>query len=476
MHFPLAPSHDSKIRDQRARRLAHARRDSARLRDAVQRDPASGREKGVALVLAITAIAILAVVLADMHEASTAAFMVATTERDQLRAEYMARSGINLTRLLVAQEPAIRVAVAPMYQMLTGRPPPMIPVWGFADGILRPFCDYDRNAEEGSGGLNFGIAEGLGDTGGTCEIVSFGENSRININQPLSFSGNRAQTVVAMQTFGLIGGYLSPSPYDPLFEAADPDGNFTSRLDLVSALIDWWDLDTDRASFDPGAGTVTAGGAEDDTYQTLDDPYRARNAPFDSIEELRLVRGVGDDFWATFVEPDPDDPRSRTVTIYGSGAVNPNEAPPEVLRARVCSIIGLQGFCQDPNQAIAFNTLLSTIRSIAPIPWFTHPRQFVEFLEGAGGERDLYPMLRGFLGADNPILFTPVTLTPEQRNELDGVLVTAARIITIQATGRAGRATVRIRTVMNFHDRWTPPPPNAGTMPGLGIFYYYRID
>jgi hypothetical protein len=29
---------------------------------------------------------------------------------------------------------------------------------------------------------------------------------------------------------------------------------------------------------------------------------------------------------------------------------------------------------------------------------------------------------------------------------------------------------------MNFHDRWTPPPPNTGTMPGLGIYYYYRID
>jgi hypothetical protein len=30
--------------------------------------------------------------------------------------------------------------------------------------------------------------------------------------------------------------------------------------------------------------------------------------------------------------------------------------------------------------------------------------------------------------------------------------------------------------VMNFHERWTPPPPNAGTMPGLGIFYYYRVE
>ena len=59
---------------------------------------------------------------------------------------------------------------------------------------------------------------------------------------------------------------------------------------------------------------------------------------------------------------------------------------------------------------------------------------------------------------------------------VDGAFVTAARILTIQGEGRVGRARVRIRTVANFHDRWTPPPPNSGSMPALGIFHYYRID
>jgi len=76
-------------------------------------------------------------------------------------------------------------------------------------------------------------------------------------------------------------------------------------------------------------------------------------------------------------------------------------------------------------------------------------------------------MLITFLGQGNPLLFTPVTVSPARMQQLDGVLVTAARILTIQATGHSGRTTVRIRTVMNFHDRWTPPPPNTGTMPGL---------
>jgi general secretion pathway protein K len=437
----------------------------------------STRERGLALVVAMTAIAILAVMLADMHENTTASYVVATTQRDQLRAEAIAKSGLQLTRLLVALEPAIRSIVAPMYQAVFGRPPPMLPVWTYADGILRPFCNYEEARALGETvGVDFAQADGLGDTGGTCEIIALAENSKLNVSDPLNFDGDRARTSVAMQMFALMGGYQSPSPFDPLFEQRDADGLFTSRLDIVSALIDWWDYDTERTTFDPGAGTVASSGAEDDVYRLFDDPYRPRNAPFDSLEELRLVRGIGDDFWATFVEPDPDDPRTRAITIYGSGAVNPNEAPPEVLIARVCSILVDQPLCTDPTEASKFIQILRTLRMVAPIPFFTRGADFINFLEGRGGERDLYPMLQGFLGAGHPLLFRPVAISPQQRNMLDQVLVTAARILTIQVTGRAGRATVRIRSVVNFHERWTPPPPNAGTMPGLGVFHYYRIE
>jgi general secretion pathway protein K len=466
-NFTLSGSDDSRARFRRKKRL----------RTGATPAESSPRERGIALIIAMTAIAILAVMLADMHESTTTAYVVATTERDQLRAEYSARSGINLTRLLISQEPAIRALVAPLYQMMIGRAPPMIPVWQYADSILRPFCDYEAAQElSGTSGLDLSAADGLGDTGATCSIVAVAENSKINVNDPLNFDGDRARSVVAMQTFALIGGYQSPSPYDPLFQSRDADDQFTSRLDIVSALIDWWDPDTERTNFDPGAGTVTSSGAEDDVYSSFDDPYRSRNAPMDSIEEIRMIRGVGDDFWSTFVEPDPDDPRERVLTIYGSGAVNPNEATPEVLLARVCSILVDQPLCTDPIEAAKFIQILRTMRSIAPIPFFSTGSDFVTFLQGQGGPQDLYPMIASFLGADSPLLFRPVVITPDRVNQLDQVLVTAARILTLQSTGHAGRTTVRIRTVMNFHDRWTPPPPNTGTMPGLGIFYYYRVD
>lgn len=449
--------------------------------------PKHERRQGIALVLAITAIAILSVVLADMHESTSTSLAIAATQRDQLRAEYMARSGVNLTRLLVAREPDIRRVAAPLYQALMGRPPPMLPVWNIANDLLKPFCDYDGSRNL-SIGIDFGSSEGLGDTKASCEIISFAENSKINVNQPLNFSGDRARRSIAMQLFAMMGGYQEQSPYDPIFQNRDRDGQFTNRIDAVGALIDWWDYDADRTVFDPGRAEVSTSGTEDDIYRRLADPFSPKNAPFDSLEELRLVRGVGDDFWATFVEPRPGDPQARIVTIYGSGSVNPNEAPPEVLLARLCSYIEQEAICRDPTEAAKFIQLLNTARAMIPVPFFTRVHDFLNFVEGRGGPRDIYPMLQAFLGPDNPLLFTPAAIPNQFRTEIDNSFVTAARILTVQVTGRSGcrreedghclgyRGVVEIETVLNFHERWTPPPPNAGGMPALGIFHYYRVE
>ena len=449
------------------------------------------RQRGIALVMAVTAVAILTVVLADMHESTSTAHAIAMVNRDRLKAEYMAKSGLNLTRLLVAREPQIRQVVTPFYQALVGRPPPQLPVWTMANTLLSPFCDYERTKAMDTG-IDFGAADGLGNTGARCEIVSFAENSKINVNAPLNFTGDTARRSISMQLFAMMGGYQSPSPYDPLFQSLDRDGQLTSRLDVASSLIDWWDQDANRTVFDPGRSTVETGGSEEDLYRRLDDAYEPKNAPFDSLEEIRLVRGVGDDFYATFVEPEPNNPSARIVTIYGSGAVNPNEAPPEVILARLCSYIESQPLCTNPVQAASFVQLLNTVRALAPVPFFTRVNDFLTFVEGGGGPRDLYPMLQGFLGADNPLLFTPVTLPSDKRTEIENSFVTAARILTVDVTGYAGcryiddeepgfcaggyRGRVRLNTVMNFHELWTPPPPNAGGMPGLGVFAYYRSE
>lgn len=65
------------------------------------------------------------------------------------------------------------------------------------------------------------------------------------------------------------------------------------------------------------------GPAESPYYQSLQHPYRCKNARFDTVEELQMVRGVTPDVFARL---------RKFVTIAG-GVVNINTAPREVLMA-----------------------------------------------------------------------------------------------------------------------------------------------
>lgn len=438
----------------------------------------SRREQGVALILVLGVIAVITVFVTELMGNTSTAFQVATGERDRLQAEYLARSGLNLTRLLIAKEPEIRRVIAPMYSIMLGHGPPQLNVWNFADALLMPFANpAGAEGAAASTGIAFSEIQGIKDVGGTFEVISIPENSMINLSKPLFWQGDEARVSLAMQLFALTGGYQNQSPYDSLFNGMDPDGQLTGRLDIVSAVIDWWDEDEQRTTFDPGAAKVNSSGREDDIYSRFPEPYRVKNAPYDSLDELRLVRGFTDDFWATFVEPDPEDPRTRQVTVYGSGAVNPNESRAEVLWSRICSFVSNQPLCSDPMQRLAFVQLFSTARAILPIGMFEKPADFLNFIEGKGNQRDLYPMLISMLGKDNPLLmWTPVVIPADKRGLMNGAFVTSARIFTIQASGRVNKASVRLNTVVNFDENWTPPPLTTGKMSGLGIFHRYRLD
>ena len=52
--------------------------------------------------------------------------------------------------------------------------------------------------------------------------------------------------------------------------------------ELAASIIDWRDGDDD----------VSPGGAESEYYLLLDDPYYCKNAPFESVEEILLVKGA----------------------------------------------------------------------------------------------------------------------------------------------------------------------------------------
>lgn len=120
---------------------------------------------------------------------------------------------------------------------------------------------------------------------------------------------------------------LNTAPAEVLARLLEHVGGLTEReaLDAGAAIEDWRDADdTQRAS-----------GAEDFYYGSLSSAYDCKDAPFEHVEELLLVRGISPEVYRR-LEP--------YVTVHGSGYVNLNTASAEVLRALGMSDEGVSGF------------------------------------------------------------------------------------------------------------------------------------
>src|SRR5690349_21739902 len=81
------------------------------------------RRRGVALILVLSSLTILTVMLSEIQDESASELGAALTSRDQVVAEYAAKSAINLSRLLIAAEPTIRKTLAPLFLMMKSAPP-----------------------------------------------------------------------------------------------------------------------------------------------------------------------------------------------------------------------------------------------------------------------------------------------------------------------------------------------------------------
>jgi type II secretory pathway component PulK len=83
---------------------------------------------------------------------------------------------------------------------------------------------------------------------------------------------------------------------------------------LSAAIVDWRDSDSELS--------IPLGSAEGGYYRNLRNPYDAKDADFEVLDELFLVRGMTRDIF---------DRIKDFITIYGDGKVNINTASFEVL-------------------------------------------------------------------------------------------------------------------------------------------------
>jgi general secretion pathway protein K len=348
-------------------------------RRAVARARRRRRERGVALIMVLAAIAMMVVMLAELQDDAGSEFASATAVRDSIQAEYFARSAVNLSRLLVAAEPTMRQAISPLF-MLMKRTVPQLPVWQYADRILGAFNDKEGSKDFFAlSGMDSELGKNLGLKGGHYEVVIADEDSKINVNM------GAANEIAHIRLARELMSRMAPIQYGPLFDQRDSTGNFNDRLTTCSAIIDWADVDEQAYSCDV-TNAPSSNAVEDAWYQLLQKPYRRKNAPYDSLEELHMVRGVTDDFWSTFVDPDPTDPKKREMTVWGQGTINVNTANALTLFAIICSgVAPTTELCTDPTQMQAFIMGVTMAQGITMgAPLFGSPGDFISTMKGQG--------------------------------------------------------------------------------------------
>jgi general secretion pathway protein K len=426
-------------------------------------------ERGIALIVVAISLAVLSALTADFTYSTQVDLSAAANARDELRADYAARGILSLSRLVIK----VQQGVIDRFRSQLGD----FQLASMTGPLLSLFAGKKDEAE-GIGSL-IGIdakgikGVGLGDDV-DVDLNVTSDDGRINVNCGGGFSSPNVgnQQWLALALYAL---FYSPQ-WNRLFETPDADGQYTPREELVRAIIDWSDGD-DRA-FDlstvPGLQALgsTGGAPEDYRYDARRDAYRAHNNYFDTIDELYQVKGIGDDFMATF---------GADLTVYGGCKLNLAATSDLPLLAKVVTARALLSSAAkvptDPGLSEPNATLLSVevarelefrASSFAPV---SDPNEL------AGMFKDpMTSMMHLRLSSSPPQSLMGVEVDP---GRLAGLVVGAQqggasrRTYRIEARADVGRVKHKITAVWDSRKvkQFTANPEKPGDVQGAWVYF-----
>lgn len=316
-----------------------------------RRRPGRNRQRGVVLFTVGIAIAIMLVISNDFGTSTTSDLVAAANYRDQMRSHFLARSAQNLSELVIR----VQQRLDNVKEMRDAG----IRITDFADQVLLAFCGSTEEVQAAIG-LSASTAKGLGAEIGTCGIVGqiTTDDDKLNLNCAKSTTG--------WENFKrALEGLIYIQAYDPLFEEPDADGYRRDRATQVGAIMDYIDGDNQRVR--------EFGTTEDYGYENLKDTYKPKNNYLDTIDELRLVRGVDDRFWTLF---------GSSFTAYGACKINVSALTNPQL------IIGLFfNAAKNPNDPVLQNPqqLYALANVVAKAPQFgvtfKDTKEFINFVK-----------------------------------------------------------------------------------------------
>jgi general secretion pathway protein K len=394
-------------------------------------------------------VAVVTVMATELAYDTRVSLQIAANARDELRASSQARAAVALSRLVLHFQQRLDQAGGAAGQIMagvqaaqggSGALPAAASQGSFSfrlwDAI--PVDDTTMALLLGTGPTS--SARGKADQGFQATIED--EERKVNVSQLAGLS-----TVAGPQLQRLLLAVRDPR-YDVLFDKEDDLGNRLSRRDVAVALRDWADEDTTTSTLglNPLAPFEKGFGDENQYYDRGEDRYRAKNARFDSLDELYMVAGIGDAFMGAFGDQ---------LTVYPdvNATINVNTTDPEQILVNALLMSSPPGVPQPPLLDPAFAQKLSmALRLVRPLPFMTITvQQFASVLQALGVK--LQPV---YVQAQNTDTRSPFGNT--------------SNTFTIRATGRAGGVERTIDAVVTMDDR-------AGQLQSdLGRLIHWRED
>jgi type II secretory pathway component PulK len=215
----------------------------------------SSKRRGIVIVAVLVVVAVLALAGYHYTDMMTSEFKASEYAHRNVQARRLAESGVHYAAALVS--------IPDNY-----------------DGVLngQPFNNPDlfrdivvRKDDKILGHFSI-IAPADADSTTNVSEARFGvsdESGKINLN-----------ALMKLDQQGQLDGTSPGAPGDLALSVLKQLPNMTDEI--AAAIIDWMDPDSD----------TRPGGAENDYYSGLNPPYRCKNGPLDSIDEILFVKGV----------------------------------------------------------------------------------------------------------------------------------------------------------------------------------------
>jgi general secretion pathway protein K len=433
---------------------------------------ARDRESGVAFLITIASLTLLIALVAQFTYGTTVDAAQAANARDEVRAHYLARSALSLSRLLIKiQLRFVEPIMATAQKMLTDQTGQDLGISLRVTDYVTPLLGFFAGSKmetallSGLIGIDTSEATGLGIPAGHMDAEITNEDGKIDINCGGGMTPDRSQQLIV---FRLLQALMASPRYNWLFEQRNAEGQFIDRTDLARALIDWADADEQAFAVD-----ANAAGPEDYRYDQRDDPYQAHNNRYDTVEETNLVRGMDPDYAEAF---------ASNFTVYASD----DKKQCRVNLASVKSdctplIVGLvrAALFPDPSKPPADPSILDDNRLYPLASILCERSQAVGF----DSLKTLIGVLSnpaGSIARDDPRYqlmqtLTGITITEAQLSQV--AYVGPPRVYRVVATGESGKVKKRIIVILDSARMPSNPVTNnIESERAAGIVQYWREE